>query len=301
MQKLFYFLGLVPTPVYAAIGGYLGTRGERLRKHTWAILDLLCSSFRRYILRQRARTVLIWSDDLGGDRCEGCARGICEWLSGRLGKTKFRCLKSPYDVLGYWLFPNNTRAVVLIDTDVTQFHFEKKVRTGIGTYLLKYVRNGGVLVAVHDVLYRRTRNDLLVDAYHYEVSSFRRLPEGEPLVKYKKATECPDTWKGEGPYEIDAGEFLWDPNKRLEEMDKDDRVDLILEVDQGKCKGKAWAEEYRIPGLFSRRYGKGRLVWVAGPCQFVNAGAPPGLNRTMDAFCKLLVDCLEYCELTKEL
>ena len=78
-------------------------------------------------------------------------------------------------------------SILLIQvTDVSKFSASEEERTRIGELIEEYVDEGNKLIVSHDVVYRRTRNEILQEMYHYKINNFAR----ENNVKYTKTSYC---------------------------------------------------------------------------------------------------------------
>lgn len=152
-------------------------------------------------------------------------------------------LESPDDLFNY---PQNSRiipAVLLIVTDVTKLSEDENKRIKIQQWLRKYVENGGGLIGGHDIIYRRTRNEILENVFGGEITEFQRIDK----VRYIKNKEIKNQILFSGlpdEFELDDGELVWG----------------------------SWSEDAKIlfhsppphsyPLVTVREYGKGKAIWI---------------------------------------
>lgn len=132
-------------------------------------------------------------------------------------------------------------SIVLIDTDVTKLASTDFALERINQALEKYVLDGGKLIATHDIIYRRTRNETLQKMFGCCISHFQQAKE----VQYNKTEACKEyEIFGELPeqFSLIDDELCWG------ELAPD--VNVFFENEDG------------IPLVFSREYGKGLCVWM---------------------------------------
>ena len=77
-------------------------------------------------------------------------------------------------------------AIILIVTDCTKFSSNIYAAKRINETLVRYVRKGGKLIGAHDVIYRRTKNELLQNMFGCKIVNF----EQTETVHYHKTEEC---------------------------------------------------------------------------------------------------------------
>jgi glycerophosphoryl diester phosphodiesterase len=123
----------------------------------------------------RKKYVLIWNDD-----DVALSSKIGRILKKHFSRCIFKSLKSPEQVLNYNLRPTLVKAVILIDSDVTKLSENVTRRNKIQRALVKYLERGGGIVATHDTIYRRTRNDELERVFGCQLTDFAR--SDKPIV-----------------------------------------------------------------------------------------------------------------------
>lgn len=131
--------------------------------------------------------------------------------------------------------------IILIDTDVTKLANSDFALERINQALEKYVLSGGKLITTHDIIYRRTRNDLLQKMYGCCISHFKLIKE----IQYIKTDACNDC----SVFDTLPEQFtLVDDELCWGELAPD--VTVYFET------------EDHIPLVFSREYGSGLCVWL---------------------------------------
>jgi len=132
----------------------------------------------------------------------------------------------------------------LIVTDCTKFSSNIYAAKRINETLVRYVRKGGKLIGAHDVIYRRTKNELLQNMFGCKIVNF----EQTETVHYHKTEECLEEDRFSNlpeDFVLHDAEICW--GKVAED------VDVYFETESG------------IPLVFSREYGNGL-------CIFLNSG-----------------------------
>ena len=185
--------------------------------------------------------VLLWIDD-GLGRGRGLVRELRE---GGPQRAIYRAIESPREVL---YFPRNakrTKAIVLLDTDVTKLADEAKLQEQIESRLKDYVEKGGGIVGSHDLIYRRVRAPELQTTFGGKITSYATLEKDEPVAYAKKPdAEHPVTEGLPATFELHDGEICWG--------EWDDDV-------QALC---ATADDTHRPLVVARKYAEGRVVWL---------------------------------------
>ncbi|AIY89981.1 glycerophosphodiester phosphodiesterase family protein [Geoglobus acetivorans] len=194
-------------------------------------------TYGRYIT-DRKPMVLVWVDD------GFLLAKLSSNLERELGD-RFRVLplESPEDVFRY---PRNSRiipAVLFTVTDVTKLSEDENKRVKIQEWLKKYVENGGGLIGGHDIIYRRTRNEILKKVFGGEMTEFHRTG----VVRYVKNgdmgshiifRDLPDE------FELEDGEIVWG--------NWDEDVAVLYRTPPPES----------LPLVTCRDYGRGKAIWI---------------------------------------
>lgn len=194
----------------------------------------------------RKRYVLVWID-ADPAYAEGLFRTIEEEEGQE--RNEFRFLIQARDLLSYPLRQKRTRAVILIDTDVSKLADDPDVAKCIGLRLHDYVRDGGGLIGSHDVIYRRVRSEPLQDVFDYATTAFHRCDQPVPYCIQPDGEGHPLAHGLPQEFELDDGEVCWG------EPESDAKVIF----------GTGDKVEERIknrPVVVAREYSHGRAVWL---------------------------------------
>lgn len=161
-------------------------------------------------------------------------------------------------------------AIVLIVTDCTKFSANGLATQRVNEALVNYVKKGGRLISAHDVIYRRTKNQLLQDMYGCQITHFQQID----AVNYQKTDECVESGRFASlpeEFVLHDAEICWG--------DTAEDVDIYFETENG------------IPLVFSREYGK-------GICFYLNSGdfkerPPRSILKPEKAFVALLKEMIQ--------
>lgn len=132
---------------------------------------------------KRKEHILIWNDD---DIAHSIKIG--KILGKEYPSFIFKALGTPKEVLTFPINPSITRAIILIDYNVTKLSEDEAVKDSIQNWLIKHLEKGGGIIGTHDVIYRRVRNDKLEKAFGCQLTEFKRV-EGKvtyiknPIIK----------------------------------------------------------------------------------------------------------------------
>ena len=177
--------------------------------------------------------MLIWSD---------FDRGTQNKIIKRLnlgGEYYVEELLEPVEILSKNLEEIDT--IILIDTDVTKLSNNDSALERINQALVRYVDGGGRLICTHDLIYRRTRNELLQNMYGCRITNF----QSQPAVRYFKTEGCHETRRFASlPEEF----VLHDDEVCWGSVAPD--VEVYFETEDGH------------PLVFSREYGNGLCIWL---------------------------------------
>lgn len=168
--------------------------------------------------------------------------------------------------------------IVLQSTDVTKFSAFPTERENIQENLLDFVDNGKKLIISHDVIYRRTRNEILQKIFNYQINNFYR----EKTTTYYKTSYCKKTHAFsdlEAHFELNDGEICWGDLTKI--SDKKVFFDTVCHVN---------GKRLLIPLVFGKVYGEGQLL-------FFNTGdtyeePPQPINDLDSNFVKILAECI---------
>ncbi|MGN1433511.1 MAG: toll/interleukin-1 receptor domain-containing protein [Ruminococcus sp.] len=188
---------------------------------------------RHTLIEKRLKHILAW-----GDFDHAVLEKIIKRLE--LGNEYYiENLVEPLELLSKNM--DNIDSVILMITDVTKLSNYEFALKRINKLLVKYVKNGGRLICTHDVIYRRTRNELLQEMYGCKITNFLQTP----TVQYIKTDFClEENAFSELPnsFALNDGEICWG--------------DLAPDVDV------FFATEDGIPLVFAREYGKGVCIYL---------------------------------------
>lgn len=162
-------------------------------------------------------------------------------------------------------------AIILLVTDCTKFTANIVSINRLNEHMVEYVRGGGKIIAAHDVIYRRTKNEKLQEAFGCKTTHFKPVD----AVHYHKTELCkedgyfdnlPDT------FDLHDDEICW--GKTAPDVD-------VL-----------FANEEGLPLVFAREYGR-------GVCLFVNPGEyketlPRSILKPEKNFVELLKGAIKF-------
>lgn len=211
----------------------------------------------------RIKHILAWGD---------FDNAIIEKLINRLDlgdKYYIEVLVEPLELLSKNL--NHIDSIILMVTDVTKLSNYDFALQRLNKILVSYVKDGGRLICTHDVIYRRTRNEMLQEMYGCQITNFIKQSE----VQYIKTDLCeemnafeelPDT------FVLHDGEICWG--------DLAPDVDIFFSSNEG------------IPLIFAREYGN-------GVCVYMNSGdykshPPRSILRPEKNFVSLLKSAITF-------
>ncbi|MBE8539505.1 glycerophosphodiester phosphodiesterase family protein [Geoglobus acetivorans] len=222
------FLNIAVTAILVAAAWF---KGELFR-----VLNILYT-YGRYIT-DRKPVVLVWVDD------GFLLAKLSSNLERELGDG-FRVIsiESPEDVFRY---PQSSRiipAVLFIVTDVTKLSEDEDKRVEIQEWLKKYVEKGGGLIGGHDIIYRRTRNEILKEVFGGEMTEFHRTGvvryvKNEDMESHIIFRDLPDE------FELEDGEIVWG------RWDED--VAVLYRTPPPES----------LPLVACRDYGSGKAIWI---------------------------------------
>jgi hypothetical protein len=187
-------------------------------------------------LPQKSKTILLWTD-----MSEASAVKLCNYIEREaIFSEQIKVLKSPDEILRHQT--DDTYIFVLIVTDTTKLSENYTLRKLINEKIELTVRNGGVVIGAHDLIYRRCRNDDLEKVFGCQLNGFKRI---DSPVEYRKAS-------------------FTDNFASLRHLD-----DVLMLNDGEICWGD-WApgsnilfySPDEIPLVVAREYGKGYCIWI---------------------------------------
>lgn len=170
-------------------------------------------------------------------------------------------------------------SVILMITDVTKLSVKEKEREYINIKLDDYVSSGGRLIATHDALYRRCRNQTLQEMYGYKIFNFQRRESGVTYRKTMIARKMKDFDILPDMFILDDEEICWgDPQTN----------DLQVYFEANFVDGRT-NEILKKPVCFGRKYGDGSLFWFNTGDTYEDA---PGSVKNLDQNLLMLILCL---------
>ena len=177
-------------------------------------------------------------------------------------------LEDPLNVLSMNL--NEVESIIFIVTDCTKFSNNEHANKRINKTLVDYVRNGGRLICTHDVIYRRTRNELLQEMFGCKITHFREA-DGVIYEKTEDCKECGNFASLPDQYTLHDAELCWG------ELAYD--AEVYFRTPDGK------------PLVFSREYGKGVCIYLhSGDYKF---NPPPSIGKPEKEFVDLLREAIQ--------
>lgn len=180
-----------------------------------------------------------------------------------------RELDDPLNILSENL--NEIYAIIFIVTDCTKFSNNDLAIKRINQVATDYVRRGGKLICTHDVIYRRTRNELLQEMYGCKITHFKTA-DG---VEYVKTDDCKDSAKFTSlpdSFVLHDAELCWG--------DLAYDVEVYFETPDG------------VPLVFSREYGNGVCIFLhSGDYKFA---PPPSIGKPESDFVNLLREAITF-------
>ena len=187
----------------------------------------------------------------------------------QLEEYHFEELTDPLELLSKDL--EEIDSIILIVTDTTKFSHNDLAVKRINQALIEYVRVGGRLICTHDVIYRRTRNELLQEMYGCKITHFREA-DG---VEYVKTEDCKESNKFPSlpeKFVLHDAELCWG--------------ELAYDVEVH------FANPDGIPLIFSREYGAGVCIYLhSGDYKF---NPPPSIGKPEKEFVELLKDAIKF-------
>lgn len=182
---------------------------------------------------KKLETILFW-----GDFNKSISKKITRQLNGQ-NEYDIQILDEPVELLSRNL--NSVKCIILMVTDVTKLTNHKLALKRLNQSIEEYVQDGGKLIGFHDLIYRRTRNDILQEVFGCKIDRFQSCQK----VKYIKT----DTSKDLGLFADLPDEFFLDDDEICWGTIKPD-VEVLFE------------SEDNIPLVFMREYGEGICFWL---------------------------------------
>ncbi len=182
--------------------------------------------------------ILIWTD-VGFEICVGLANKVQERMPGYTVKP----LRAAADIGKYPLHPWATGAIALIVAEVTKFSEDKRRRKVFQERLKRYVGAGGGLFGGHDIIYLRTRNEILQQIFGCQSNSYYRSARAVRYTVTDANSEHPIC------KQLPADFQLTDEEVTTGEWSD---VASVLYSTGGKKKH---------PLVTARGFGRGRVVW----------------------------------------
>ncbi|MFA4641493.1 hypothetical protein [Pyrococcus kukulkanii] len=216
--------------------------------------------------------ILIWNDsDIE------ISETLSDHLRNMLPHYRFVPINTPKDILRYPRNPKFVAAVMFIVTDVTKLSEDENIRRKIQEWLKVYVRNGGAFIGTHDIIYRRTRNEILQSMFGYTVNDFQRVDK----VLYVKNKELKNSiiFKDlPDEFYLSDGEVIWGVLKQKSMTE----IPFYSKSEDARVNGK--------PLVLLRKLGDGRLVWLNSADKKEEVAA--SVSKPEELFIVLLRNCL---------
>lgn len=140
------------------------------------IIKYLTNSSKEKMITEKKSHILFWAD---------FDDAIIEKIVNKLKLDDYfiEIMSEPVEILSKNL--QEIYAIILIVTDCTKFSSNIYAAKRINETLVRYVRKGGKLIGAHDVIYRRTKNELLQNMFGCKIVNF----EQTETVHYHKTEE----------------------------------------------------------------------------------------------------------------
>jgi len=255
----------------------LRTIGVDLYIKSKKTINFFLFSFRTIVFRKKCILLYTDANDNGSS-----TSGLCQKLTNSLQDKNIKVipLESSEDLLMQPLSPFFIRSIIIILTDVSPLSSDKAKRNKIQKELAKYADKGGILILGHDVLYRRSRNNILEKLCGVTLTNFFKC---ESLTKYKKNTKLI--------------ERITKNQKLLDELpDK-------LSLNDGECVTGDWADhvkflyisddEKQIPLVTYQEVGNGVINWINSG-DHTESGPPSSIAEPAEGIIILLDRLIRY-------
>lgn len=162
------------------------------------------------------------------------------------------------------------RSIILINTEVTKLSANDAVRNEINEALFQYVKNGGRLIGTHDVVYNRTRNTKLQEAFGIKTNNYERKEKNiyikTDVVKSNHMFEqLPEQ------FQLSDGEVCWGTYS----------PDILV----------LFENENKMPLVTFRNYEKGSCFWMMTGDK-VDDCSPVAICKPEDNFIYMLCELL---------
>jgi hypothetical protein len=134
---------------------------------------------------------------------------IARALQSEFPNLLVQALESPINLLSYPLKTNHTSALIMINSDVTKLSEKEQTRNRKQEVIVRYLQAGGGMIATHDMIYRRVRNDKLEKAFGCQLNEFER---SERPVTYKRNPNFSKHLIAQGlpeSFSLNDGEVCW--------------------------------------------------------------------------------------------
>lgn len=270
------------TPASLALFHALGGVGSSLVATAIVVILVWCRDVLRYRIAwlgralrcaaTRSSYVLVWNDD-----SKAQSHKLIKHLKPELGRgIIFKALPEPDALRFYPLGPRRTRAVVLLDTDVTKLSPNPKHAEHIEKRLDKYVEGGGGLIAGHDVIWRRVRSHKLQKIAGGTLKRFESFRDDPVQYKIKDGQDEHPLRTG-----LDDTFALADGEVCFGEWTKD-AVTVY-----------ATGDNQAHPLVVAREYAKGRAVWLNSG-DMTDSGLCQSIAKPDDNFIRLLVNAINW-------
>ncbi|HLO45566.1 MAG TPA: hypothetical protein VK175_14605 [Leadbetterella sp.] len=158
---------------------------------------------------RKKKYILIWNDDN-----KVLSENISNLLSLKFAQNNdsflIKTLEKPEELLFYPVRSNLITAIILIVTDVTKLSEIEEERNKIQTHLVDFVKNGGILIGTHDIIYRRTRNEKLQEIFGCQSNNFIRFNNSSINVEINgKYSKHPLLEGLPNNFNLSDGEICW--------------------------------------------------------------------------------------------
>lgn len=183
-----------------------------------------------------------------------------------------------------WPTNNLIDTIIVLITDVSTLSSNPQKRDTIQNKFTSYVKHGGTLILGHDILYRRSKNEILQDFCNVVLTKFIRCEEPITYIKNTAQQEIRTT-----------------KNTKLL-----DNLPESLELDDREIVVGMWGEhvEYiyvsatdpSIPLVTRQEIGNGVVFWLNSG-DHTEEGPPPSLAGPADEFVVLITSLITHGKL----
>lgn len=260
---------------------FLRLLGIDLYYKIWSLVHLAYLSF---LAIQGRKVIFLYTDcDDQFTTTKNLASRIEKCLNlekNQAERAKVIPLEEPASLLIWPLVHSAISSIIIIITDVTPLSTNKIRRRKIQEKLLTFTQTGGILVLGHDVIYRRTRNEILEKLAGCKLTGFIRQEE----ISYVKNTN-------KNSKRISDNKILLE--HLPDSFSLSDREYVVGNWREGVEFLYTHSENQDIPLVTRRVVQKGAAFWINSG-DHVDHGPPRSVSRPSEALVFLLSQIIAY-------